>query len=108
MLSIYLLLQKNTKRLAEPADERLQSGNGGASVSGAHGGAERGSGSWACCWCTWPGSVSDTLERDGARFSGRQPAAGAADGRGTFPAGIGAECAGRKAEGGIDLEKEIV
>ena len=45
---------------------------------------------------------------DGARLAGRQSAAGAADGRGTFPAGIGAECAGRTAEGGIDLEKEIV
>ena len=40
--------------------------------------------------------------------SGRQSAADAVDGRGTFPAGIGTECAGRAAESGIYLEKEIV
>ena len=40
-------------------------------------------------------------------FSGRQPAAGIADGRGAFPAGIGAERAGRAAEGGFHSGEKI-
>ena len=93
----------------EPADDRLQSGSGGASVSGAHGGAERGSGSHGrAAGVRGPGSVSGHATADGARFSGRQPAAGAADGRGTFPAGIGTECAGRAAEGGFHSGEEVM
>ena len=58
--------------------------------------------------CVARGAYLDMLQRMVPDFQGGSLAAGAAGRPGTFPAGIGAECAGRKAEGGIDLEKEIV
>ena len=101
MLSIYLLLQKNTKKL----ENLLMIGFSPAAVARPYQVLTVGLNAAVAAMgvllvCVARGAYLDMLQRMVPDFQGGS--------RGTFPAGIGAECAGRKAEGGIDLEKEIV
>lgn len=93
----------------EPAAHRVQSGGSGASVSGAHGGTEHGSGGNRCAdsMCG-PRRVSGHAGPDGARPGRGQSVAGLADGGRAFPGGVGAERAGRAAEGGFHPGEEVM
>ena len=108
MLSIYLLLQKNTKRL----ENLLMIGFSPAAVARPYQVLTVGLNAAVAAMGVLlvyvaRGAYLDMLQRMVPDFQEGSLLPALLTAGGLFPAGIGAECAGRKAEGGIYLEKEI-